>query len=68
MVATTSTATTRPVGLDPAIEAVGFGARMLLLPGGGCGGAAGHVVGAIEAADDKVGVEALEFAIYEGEG
>jgi hypothetical protein len=41
---------------------------MLLLPGGGCGGAAGHVVGAIEAADDKVGVEALEFAIYEGEG
>jgi hypothetical protein len=39
-----------------------------LLPGGGCGGATGHVVGAVEAADDEVGVEALKFAIYEGEG
>jgi hypothetical protein len=68
MTTTTSTATTRPVRLDSTIEAIGFGARILLLPGGGCGGAAGHVVRAIEAADDEVGIEALEFAIYEGEG
>jgi hypothetical protein len=46
---------------------VGFGAVILLVPGGGCGGA-GHVVGAVKVADDEVGVEALEFAIYQGEG
>jgi hypothetical protein len=50
-------------------EAVGFGVGVLCVPGGGCGGAcAGHVVGAVEAADDEVCVEALEFAVYEGEG
>lgn len=52
-----------PAGLDALSEAVGFGAWVLLVPGGGCRGAAGHVVGAVEAADDEVGVEALELAV-----
>jgi len=65
----TASAATYPTGLDALGEAVGFGVWVLCVPGGGCGGAcAGHVVGAVEAADDEVCVEALEFAVYEGEG
>ena len=66
---TVCTAATYPTGLDALSEAVGFGVWVLRVPGGGCGGAcAGHVVGAVEAADDEVGVEALEFAVDQGEG
>lgn len=54
----------RPVRLY-SHEAVGFGTGILLVPGDGCGrGArARHVVGAVEAAGDEVGVKTLELAV-----
>ena len=62
----TTAAAADPTGLDALSEAVGFGVWVLLLvPGGDCrgAGAAGHMVGAVEAADDEVCVQALEFAV-----
>jgi len=52
-----------PVGLDATGEAIGFGAGFLVVPGCGGGAWAGHMVRAVEAAGDEVGVETLEFAV-----
>lgn len=67
MAATTASITTCPSRIGALGKAVGFCAGVLLVPGRGYGGGAGHVVGAVEAAGDEICVEALEFAVYESE-
>lgn len=67
MAATTASIATCPGRIGALGEAVGFGVSVLVVPGRGCGGGAGHVVGAVESAGDEIGVEALKFPVDQGE-